>query len=107
MENQIEEEIHSEKKADAYDPGLGDDVHPVDSDDVDVEQGRLKAFEGSKHQDVIPESVGPDFVRVEEVRRGLSQRHIQVGSIISFQPITPLPVHLKPEGGPGGGESEE
>ena len=79
IEPQIESELHDEKKADAYDPGT-DRIEHVDHDDL--EQGRLKVFEGSKHQDVIPDSVDPNFVRREEVRRGLSQRHIQVRDVL-------------------------
>jgi len=70
-EPQIEREMDSEKKADAYDP-----VVRTESDDV--EQGKVRPFLGAQHQDIIPDSIGPNFIRAEHVRRGLSQRHIQV-----------------------------
>ncbi|CAD6584483.1 MAG: hypothetical protein TREMPRED_003848 [Tremellales sp. Tagirdzhanova-0007] len=77
LESQIESEFQSEKKADAYDtnviPSSGDRA-----DHDDVEQGRLKEFVNGQHQDVIPDSVDPNFIPVEEVHRALSQRHIQM-----------------------------
>ena len=81
LESQIESEFQSEKKADAYDtnviPSSGDRA-----DHDDVEQGRLKEFVNGQHQDVIPDSVDPNFIPVEEVHRALSQRHIQVSGVL-------------------------
>lgn len=77
IEPQIESEMDSDKKAEAYDPVV------AQADNEDLEKGRVKEFFAGQHQDVIPDSVDPNFVQVEQVRRGLSQRHIQVSDTCS------------------------
>ncbi|KAI1845749.1 hypothetical protein JX265_000072 [Neoarthrinium moseri] len=65
----------NEKHSEARDSIVDSTTHPPNHD---PEIGDVTALRTSADQDIIPPGIDPRFLRPEGVKRGLSQRHIQM-----------------------------